>query len=639
MPRIVLGLACVGGLPLAVVSIQLSRVNVEGMTNQVLSTHTYAARATSERVEALIEGLRSAAAPLARNSALLDRPKAAASLELLAGFLEYQRGVFGVIVVNDKGAEVVRMQRAEHRDLVSAALDQPATEMPGIIETSAGRALHVAVPLAEELGWLRVIADADSLRELLNPRDLDKEADLVIASRDGALVAASHAISGLETFPEGMLEVALSGKIGGAGRFDTPTGPVLAAYNPILGTTWVVLSRQPASVAERAARRMQWRTLLAVAVATLLAAAISAGAYTSVVKPLRGLIATQRQLAGMGDRPTRGNEIAALKESLAALERRRHDRDEIGKIFLGRYQVLEVIGEGGMGSVFRGWDPKLKRPVALKTIRLSAEQTKKQDMATSLIREAITVARFQHPNIVSVYDVEDSTEAAFVAMEYVDGITLQEHLRVQRTLTPGNTIVLGLALANALAAAHEHEFVHHDVKPGNVLLGFDGSIKMADFGIARCISEWTGGSGQVFGTPGYLPPEALLGKGYDARGDVFALGTILYHCLAGQHPFFGGNLQHIFTRTIRGERTGLDELCPLTPPPLIGIIHSMLEPQPELRPESAQAVVESMRELLRSHPYRWTAPSAGHRAEQTDLESDHELFRSQLLPTSHLSRG
>jgi serine/threonine-protein kinase len=373
-----------------------------------------------------------------------------------------------------------------------------------------------------------------------------------------------------------------------------------------------------------------------VLAAAILAAALSVLAYTSMVRPLRALIAAQRRLAGLAERPSGGNELEALKDSLATLERRRNDRDEIGKIFLGRYQVLELIGEGGMGSVFRGWDPKLLRPVALKTIRLSAAISSKDQMATSLIREAVTVARFQHPNIVSVYDVEDSPEAAFVAMEHIDGVSLEQHLRAHPTLPPADAAVLGLALANALAAAHEHDLVHHDVKPGNVLLGFDGSIKMVDFGIARYISSLKAETGQIFGTPGYLPPEALLGEGYDERGDLFALGVILYQTLAGEHPYKGADLKQTCARTMSGQARSLEEICPLTPEPLITAIMSMIASDPERRPQSALVVAATMRDIIREHAYSWAAPSEARKAAGTETEG--VLFQSQLLSTMLCSR-
>ena len=163
----------------------------------------------------------------------------------------------------------------------------------------------------------------------------------------------------------------------------------------------------------------------------------------------------QRRLAGFSSGATRpGTEIGELRDALSLLERQIKDREAIGAVFVGRYQVVSFVGAGAMGSVFRGWDPKLQRPVALKTIRLHEEETLRRARASrQLLHEAVTAARFSHPNIVAVYDVEDAPQAAFIALEFVDGTSLQRYLR-NRSLPPSQVIPLGLAVARGLAAAH-----------------------------------------------------------------------------------------------------------------------------------------------------------------------------------------
>ena len=157
------------------------------------------------------------------------------------------------------------------------------------------------------------------------------------------------------------------------------------------------------------------------------------------------------------------------------------------------------------------------------------------------MREAVTAARFSHPNVVAVYDVEESPEGAYIAMELVEGISLERLLLQRGRLRPAEVIPLGAAIARGLAAAHARDIVHRDVKPANVMLGRDGSIKVTDFGIADLIAASVRADGLVFGTPGYLPPEALRGAGHNRAGDLFALGVVLYECLAGVKPFGGGH--------------------------------------------------------------------------------------------------
>lgn len=173
-----------------------------------------------------------------------------------------------------------------------------------------------------------------------------------------------------------------------------------------------------------------------------------------------------------------------------------------GQIYFGRYQALEVIGEGAMGVVIRGWDPRLKRSVALKTVRLDrlGLGQEPREAVSQLVREATSLARFSHPNIVAVYDAGAVAEIAYIVMELVDGISM--HDRFERgPLSTEQAVDLGIAVARALAAAHAHAMVHRDVKPGNILLGRDGSIKVTDFGVAAVVSSLTA-EHRIFGTPG-----------------------------------------------------------------------------------------------------------------------------------------
>ena len=162
-----------------------------------------------------------------------------------------------------------------------------------------------------------------------------------------------------------------------------------------------------------------------------------------------------------------------------------------------------------MGAVFRGLDPRLRRPVALKTLRLGGGDLlpdKRRQRIEQLVQEAVTGARFSHPNVVAVYDVEESPEGAFIAMELVDGASLERVLLRRGRLSPREVIPLGAGIARGLAAAHQRDIVHRDIKPANVMLGHDGSIKVTDFGIADLVAAATRAEGLVFGTPGYLPP-------------------------------------------------------------------------------------------------------------------------------------
>ncbi len=200
--------------------------------------------------------------------------------------------------------------------------------------------------------------------------------------------------------------------------------------------------------------------------------------------------------------------------------------------------MLSLIGSGGMGSVFKGWDPRLQRSVALKTIRIAAADVP-EGAASKLLAEAVAVAQITHPNVVAVFDAEESSGAAFVAMEFVDGIGLDRYLDRRAQLDWREVVPLGAAISRGLAAAHAHDLVHRDIKPGNVLLGHDGAIKIADFGLATFLSLLHDAPGKVFGTPGFLAPEALRGQPIDERTDLYAMGVVLFRALAGRYPVHG----------------------------------------------------------------------------------------------------
>jgi serine/threonine-protein kinase len=249
----------------------------------------------------------------------------------------------------------------------------------------------------------------------------------------------------------------------------------------------------------------------------------------------------------------------------------------------------------------------------LKTVRLADDVAaeRRPEMHTSLVQEALTVARLNHPNIVSVYDFEESGDAAFVAMELVDGLSLERLLLKHGRLKAEQTVPLGAAVARGLAAAHGQGIVHRDVKPANVLLGRDGSIKVADFGIADLVSRNRVVGVSVFGTPGYLAPEVLLGTPYGAAADLFALGVLLYECLTGGPPFDGWEsaavVRSTLFETIRPPRSRVKGV----PAQLDSLVLHLLEKDPALRPADAAAVAAELERMAAHLGVRWDFARAG----------------------------
>jgi predicted Ser/Thr protein kinase len=397
-------------------------------------------------------------------------------------------------------------------------------------------------------------------------------------------------------FPVSMLRAALSGKVSGSGRFTTESGQgdgsaVLGAYAPVPGTDWTVLSRQPAEIAEATAVQLRRRGLLATGLAALLCFLAVALAQRSVVLPIRELIAAQHRLAGSEGVPAAamGGEIAQLKASFRLLQQRLQERQALDEVFLGRYQVQQVVGEGAMGTVFRGWDPALQRPVALKTVRFDSPERGEQ--AQSLLQEAVAVARFNHPNIVGIYDVQESPEVAFLSMEFIDGESLDHYLARHPDLDIRETVLLGLGIARGLAAAHSRGILHRDIKPANVLLSHEGEIKIADFGISQSLASLGDEDDMVFGTPGFIPPETLTGQGYSPAGDLFALGATLYRLLIGRLPFTGKNLTAMIHNTVSEPLVRPKALVAGIPEALDTLVVELLDKERDRRPHADEVVL------------------------------------------------
>ena len=222
---------------------------------------------------------------------------------------------------------------------------------------------------------------------------------------------------------------------------------------------------------------------------------------------------------------------------------------------LGRYQVMEVIGKGAMGTVFKGVDPAINRLVALKTIRLDfvTDQAEMEDLRDRLTREARAAGKLSHPNIVTIYDIGAENNLHYIAMEYLEGQTLDE--LIKRKVQFSYRIVANIIsqICMALQYAHDQGIVHRDIKPANIMVLPDYSIKVMDFGIARVDSSSMTRTGVAMGTPNYIAPELLQGKSVDRRCDIFSLGVVLYEVLTGRRPFKGENLTALIYSIINEE--------------------------------------------------------------------------------------
>jgi serine/threonine-protein kinase len=220
-------------------------------------------------------------------------------------------------------------------------------------------------------------------------------------------------------------------------------------------------------------------------------------------------------------------------------------------------------------------------------------------------------------------------------MEFVNGVSLEDVLR-RGPLAVSRAVPLVGALASALAAAHAADVLHRDVKPGNVLLGRDGAIKLTDFGIASLVSSRLRGS--VFGTPGYLPPETVRGKGFDASGDLFALGAVAYYCLTGRPAFGGSTPVDILKNALHARVPPLREACADAPPELEAIVTGLLEPDPARRIADASLLATELQRMSASRAWQWMLPDVIEAREAAPASRPRsDLTHAQMFDTMEAS--
>ncbi len=260
---------------------------------------------------------------------------------------------------------------------------------------------------------------------------------------------------------------------------------------------------------------------------------------------------------------------------------------------IGKYVVSEVLGEGAMGIVYKGIDPHIDRPVAIKTIRRQLLAPAAQDLEAvqRFRREAKAAGRLTHPNIVSVYEYGEDGADMYIAMEYVEGASLLSLTGRGARLGLADCLSVVLQLLDALECAHEQNVWHRDIKPGNLLLTPDGRLKVTDFGIARIDSTHLTQMNTVMGSPGYMAPERYTGDEPDGRVDVFSCGVVLYELLAGIAPFRGSVstvMYQVMHQTPRAPST-----LPISNPPpasLDAVVARAMARRVEDRYESAAAM-------------------------------------------------
>jgi serine/threonine-protein kinase len=260
----------------------------------------------------------------------------------------------------------------------------------------------------------------------------------------------------------------------------------------------------------------------------------------------------------------------------------------------GRYQIVKELGKGSMGVVYQAHDPNLDVMLALKVLR--QDRVVSEAFVRRFLAEAKALGRLDHPNIVRVYNVDEDSGTVYIAMEFIEGESLNEVIQ-KKQFSPEGTIRLGIDVAETLNYAHQKGIVHRDIKPSNILLRSDGRLKITDFGIAH-IEDASGlqqtQAGEILGTPAYMSPEQVMSKPVDGRSDLFSLGIILYELITGKRPFGGENLPAIFNAITHSNPPEPSRLNPKVPRRLSQIIMKCLMKNPDERFQTGRDLSEAL---------------------------------------------
>lgn len=257
--------------------------------------------------------------------------------------------------------------------------------------------------------------------------------------------------------------------------------------------------------------------------------------------------------------------------------------------------VLDKIGRGTFGDVYRAFDPRLDREVALKLLR----QDNTERFGSPVVDEGRLLARVRHPNVVTVFGAERAGGRVGIWMEYVAGRTLADEVREHGRMSPDQAVRAVVEVSRALGAVHTANLLHRDVKAHNVMRDAAGRIVLGDFGTGLAIEDSTGSvDAHLAGTPLYLAPEVLAAHKSSVASDLYSLGVLLFFLLSGGHPVSGRTLTDIRLRHASGTRTRLDALVPDLPPSLLHIVDTLLDPVPERRYPTAAAAEGALQDWL-----------------------------------------
>jgi serine/threonine-protein kinase len=291
---------------------------------------------------------------------------------------------------------------------------------------------------------------------------------------------------------------------------------------------------------------------------------------------------------------------------------------------IGRYKIVRELGRGAMGVVYHAIDPNIGRPVAIKTIHFGGGRNSEEQnrLRERLFREARSAGILSHPGIVTVYDVEQQGELAYIAMEYVDGPTLDQVLSEAQPIPPERMFSILGQTAVALDYAHQKGIVHRDIKPANIMIARDGTAKITDFGIAKITaSDQLTMTGNIVGTPHYMSPEQVQGQVVDGRSDQFSLAVIAFEMLTGEKPYSGEHLTTVVYKIVAEEPAAPHRLNPTIGVAIESVVRKSLSKKPDLRYATCQEFARALEKACAASKGWKTMPRGGSLNEPTMVDS------------------
>jgi serine/threonine protein kinase len=271
---------------------------------------------------------------------------------------------------------------------------------------------------------------------------------------------------------------------------------------------------------------------------------------------------------------------------------------------IGRYRILDELGRGATGVVYRAQDPAIGRIIAIKTIRLSdfTDEAERERLRERLFREAQSAGILSHPNIVTIYDIAEENELAYIFMECVEGPPLEKVLNSPQALDPGAVLSILRQTATALDYAHKKGIVHRDIKPANILIHEGATAKITDFGVAKILSQQMTHTGVMMGTPNYMSPEQVQGHAVDGRADQFSLAVIAYEILTGEKPFVADHLPSLLFRIVREDPVPPQRLNQTLTPQVEVVLRKALAKSAADRHPSCTEFIEALVTALNVNP-------------------------------------